>query len=698
MLVRSTSASYRARLFPDLPMSLLASLSLAVGVGIIYFTAARLSLALLTKPDGVAVFWPAAGVAAGILVGVGPFARLPVIVGVATATIVANLLGDRNIWSAIVFAACNAAEALLVATLIHRFFGLPFSLDRLHHALGFIAVTIFSTAISGIGGTLGYVFFHASSTPSLTIWQHWFSSDTIGVIAIAPVLLELTSARELPSRGEIIEGSLALGLVTALSAALVHFPSEAWAIEVTIASMFPLFLWIAARCRPAFSAIAILVFALTIVWATTFEIGIFGDLETPASERILTAQFSILVLALCALVLAALFAERRHLVAELRHALQVASDADRAKTSFLAAASHDLRQPLQTLNFLQASLRKQVHGNESRTLIAQIDHTVNVMNGMLLSLLDINRIEAGILRPSISDFPVNALFAPLAADFLEPAMDKGLKLRMVKSRLWIRSDRRMLDEMMRNLLSNAVRYTDEGRILIGCRRVDNKVRIEVWDSGVGIMGEDIPRIFEEHYQAPRAAHLGGFGLGLAIVQRMAKTLDHRVDVKSTPGRGSGFSIEVELGHPDRMAAQEHASGTTDSPALAGTVLLIEDEGGVRLAFTSLLESYGLDVIAVATADQALRCVAEGRVPHLVISDYNLPGKMNGIESIKALRKVLRREVPAIVVTGDTRTEVINMIKAHGVGLIVKPARAEDVLKLLSSSVAIRDLPAPFHAA
>ncbi len=165
---------------------------------------------------------------------------------------------------------------------------------------------------------------------------------------------------------KLFEGSLALGLVAALSAALVHLPSEAWAVEVTIGSLFPLFLWIAARCRPAFTAVAILIFALTIVWATTFGIGIFGNLEPSASERILAAQFSILALALCALVLAAFFAERRHLVPELRaRALQAASEADRAKTSFLAAASHDLRQPLQTLNLLQAALRPQVHGTKA---------------------------------------------------------------------------------------------------------------------------------------------------------------------------------------------------------------------------------------------------------------------------------------------------------------------------------------------
>ncbi len=694
MFVDWSTPGRRDVLLPSLLPRLVRALGLAVGVGIAYFLAARLSLELLTKPDGVAVFWPAAGVAAGVLIGMGRSARLPVVAGVIGATVAANMLGDRNIWSAIVFALCNAGEALLVATLIDRFFGLPFGLDRLHHVIGLIAAALVATAISGIGGTLGYVFFHTTAPP-LTIWQHWFTSDAIGVIAVAPLLLELFSAaRDPPSRGELFEGSLALAVVTALSVVVTRLPNEAWAVEITIAAPLPLFLWIAARCRPVFAATAIFIFALTIVWTTTFGIGAFGNPDLAVSERILLAQFSILVQSLCALVLAALFAERRRHIADLldnqtrlRAALKAAREADQAKTSFLAAASHDLRQPLQTLTLLQAALRPEVHDDKACSLLAQMDRAVDVMNGMLISLLDINRLEAGILRPSIKDFSATELFDSLAADFLKPAQEKGLEWRIVRSGLWLRTDRQMLEEMLRNLLSNAIRYTDHGRILVGCRRVADSARIQVWDSGVGISGEDIPKIFEEHYQAPRTAQLGGFGLGLAIVQRLAKMLGHRVDVISTPGKGSGFSIEVPLGPPD-LVTQERGAAATADVALSGTVLLIEDEGGVRLAFSSFLRSYGLDVIAVGTAEQALRCVAGGMIPDLIVSDYNLPGKMNGVETIKALRKTLVRDIPAIVVTGDTRKEILDGIALHHIGIVVKPAQADEILKIVTSLVPV----------
>jgi CheY-like chemotaxis protein len=367
--------------------------------------------------------------------------------------------------------------------------------------------------------------------------------------------------------------------------------------------------------------------------------------------------------------------------------LKAAREADQAKTSFLAAASHDLRQPLQTLTLLQAALRPEVHDDKACSLLAQMDRAVDVMNGMLISLLDINRLEAGILRPSIKDFSATELFDSLAADFLKPAQEKGLEWRIVRSGLWLRTDRQMLEEMLRNLLSNAIRYTDHGRILVGCRRVADSARIQVWDSGVGISGEDIPKIFEEHYQAPRTAQLGGFGLGLAIVQRLAKMLGHRVDVISTPGKGSGFSIEVPLGPPD-LVTQERGAAATADVALSGTVLLIEDEGGVRLAFSSFLRSYGLDVIAVGTAEQALRCVAGGMIPDLIVSDYNLPGKMNGVETIKALRKTLVRDIPAIVVTGDTRKEILDGIALHHIGIVVRPAQADEILKIVTSLVPV----------
>jgi PAS domain S-box-containing protein len=287
-------------------------IGLAVSVTIGYFLAARLSLALLTKPDGVAVFWPAAGVATGTLIALGPTARLPVVAGAMAATIVANLLGDRNIWSAIVFAVSNACEAVLVAGLIEHYVGSAFSLGRLRHVLGLLAATIVGTAVSGIGGTFGYVLFHNSTATILTIWHHWFASDALGILTFAPLLIGLFSAvRHPPPRREVVEGVGALVALSMLNGLIIFLPREPGASVALVVLLFPLLLWLAARCRPVFSAAAAFIVALAIVWTTTFGIGIFGDPNVPMAERILAAQGGILTVSLCAFVLAALFSEQR---------------------------------------------------------------------------------------------------------------------------------------------------------------------------------------------------------------------------------------------------------------------------------------------------------------------------------------------------------------------------------------------------
>jgi PAS domain S-box-containing protein len=290
----------------------ISAIGLAVAVGIAYFLAARLSLSLLTKPDGVAVFWPASGVAAGVLIALGPGARWPVTIGAMAATIVANLLGDRTFAGAITFALCNAGEAILMAGLIERQFGSDFSLDRLRHVLGLLAAAVFGAAVSGVGGVLGFKLFHGSTAPTLTIWLHWFASDALGMVTVAPLLIGIAAAvRDPPPQSEVIEGALALVAITMMSALVIFLPREPWATVVPIALLFPLLLWLAARCGPAFAAAAAFIVALTIVWTTTFGIGYFGDPDLPIADRILGAQAGILTTSLCTLVLAALFAERR---------------------------------------------------------------------------------------------------------------------------------------------------------------------------------------------------------------------------------------------------------------------------------------------------------------------------------------------------------------------------------------------------
>jgi PAS domain S-box-containing protein len=301
----------KTRANPVLPW--IYAIGLAFAVGIAYFLAAKLGLALPTKPDGVAPFWPAAGVSSGVLIALGRDARLPVTVGAIVATIIANLMGDRNVWSATAFALCNAGEALFTAWQIEHYFGPRFSLDGLRNVLGLLGAAVRSTAASGIGGTVAYKLFHSPAVPIWTTWEHWFVSDAVGIITVAPLVIGLAeTVRDPPQRNEMIEGIVALVALAAVTVIIVSLPPEPWETVVPVALLFPILLWVAARCRTVFAAAAAFVVSLTIVWTITFSIGHFGDPALPIDDRILNAQAAILGVALCIYVLAALFAERRH--------------------------------------------------------------------------------------------------------------------------------------------------------------------------------------------------------------------------------------------------------------------------------------------------------------------------------------------------------------------------------------------------
>ncbi len=311
----------RTRADPTLPR--IGATGLAIAVGIAYFFAAQLSLALLAEPDGVAVFWPAAGVSSGVLIVLGRDARLPVAGGAMVATIVANLMGDRNVWSATAFALCNAGEALLAAWLIERYFGSGFSLDRLRNVLGLLAAAVVATAASGVGGTVAYRLFHSPTAPLWTTWQHWFASDAVGIITVAPLAIGLAKAlREPPPRNEIFEGVVALvALAVVMTVIIVLLPPEPWQTVRPAALLLPILLWLTARCRPVFAAAAAFIVSLTTVWTITFGIGHFGDPGLPIGDRILDAQAAIVAFTLYAYVLAALFAERRQSETRLQEAL-----------------------------------------------------------------------------------------------------------------------------------------------------------------------------------------------------------------------------------------------------------------------------------------------------------------------------------------------------------------------------------------
>src|SRR5712671_5925844 len=295
-MLQNLSQEVHRRTRADTTLPWIGAIGLAIAVGIAYFVAAHLSLALLAKPDGVAVFWPAAGVSSGVLIALGREARLPVTSGVMVATIIANLMGDRNVWSATAFAFCNAGEALLAAWLIERYFGSGFTLDRLRNVLGLLAAAVVATAASGIGGMVSFKLFHSPTAPMWTTWQHWFASDGVGIITVAPLVIGLAEAlRNPPPRNEIIEGVAALVALAVMTVTIVSLPPEQRWTVIPVALLFPVLLWITARCQPVFAAAAAFIVSLTIVWTVTFGIGHFGDPALRVGESILGTKGAILV-------------------------------------------------------------------------------------------------------------------------------------------------------------------------------------------------------------------------------------------------------------------------------------------------------------------------------------------------------------------------------------------------------------------
>jgi PAS domain S-box-containing protein len=313
-----------------------ASIALAVAVCVAYFLAARLSLFLQTQPDGVAVFWPAAGVSSGILIALGRDVRWPVAVvwwsvaiGVIAATIAANLADDRTIWASSAFALCNAGEALLVAWLIKFCVGRDFTLNRMRHVAVFLGAAAVGTAISGVGGALAYKLFHSSDVPALITWRHWFASDAMGIVTVAPLIVGLVSLVRIPTpRRELVEGILGIAAVAATTGVIIFLlPQMWWELVVPVELLFPLVLWLSARCRLVFTSAAIFVISVAIVGAVTFDLGNFGKVGPTTEARIWGSQAGILGVTLFALLVAAVFAERRQQAVVVRAVLNTVEEA-----------------------------------------------------------------------------------------------------------------------------------------------------------------------------------------------------------------------------------------------------------------------------------------------------------------------------------------------------------------------------------
>ncbi len=357
----------------------------------------------------------------------------------------------------------------------------------------------------------------------------------------------------------------------------------------------------------------------------------------------------------------------------LEAARMEAEAANAAKSRFLAAASHDLRQPLQTLALLQALLAEAVTGEKARSLVARQDTTLSTVTGMLDALLDINEIEAGAVQPVVSVFAIDGLLGRLRDEFTYHAEAKGIRLRVVPCTQQVRSDPKLLEQVLRNLLSNAIKYTQEGRVLLGCRRRGGALAIEVWDTGIGIGDADLATIFEEYYQVGNAARQRsrGLGLGLSIVKRLGAVLGHPVRVLSRLGHGSGFSVELpRLAPPEQAPSPAARAGAAARGARLG-ILVVEDDPDLAEMLGALLRSEGHEVTTAPDGPHAMRLVARA-TPDLVLADYNLPNGPNGLELANLIRAAAGRTLPAIILTGDISNATLRAVGAGGCAVLHKP--------------------------
>ena len=398
--------------------------------------------------------------------------------------------------------------------------------------------------------------------------------------------------------------------------------------------------------------------------------------------------------------------EKRLTTEAMETAKRQAQLANVAKSRFLAAASHDLRQPLQTLALLQGLLAKTLKGEKAQKLITRFDETLSAMSAMLNALLDINEIEAGTVRAEMVTFPLNDLFDRLREEFGYRAHSQRLKLRVVPCSLSIHSDPVLIEQILRNLLSNALKYTERGKVLLGCRRREGKLSIEVWDTGIGIPNDELQAIFEEYHQVANAARerSRGLGLGLSIVKRLGILLDHRISVRSRLGKGSAFAIEVTL--PASVAATRREKlrprrgrPPSEDAHRTGTILVVEDDPEVRELLELILNDEGHRPAAASDGATALKLVAREAVnPDVILADYNLPNGMNGLEIAAKLRERLQRQIPVIILTGDISTSTLRDISVQNCIQLNKPVKLKELTQVIQRLLPPEKAKVPLRAA
>ena len=370
----------------------------------------------------------------------------------------------------------------------------------------------------------------------------------------------------------------------------------------------------------------------------------------------------------------------------LQNAKIDAERANKAKSLFLASASHDLRQPLNAMQMYIAALQSKVKDKEILRIIEDIN-SVSISTARLLNaLLDVSELEVGAIKPRFESFSVNNMLISIFQSFLPLAKDKGLNFRVVPSSLYVRSDPALLERILGNFMSNAIRYTNKGSVLIGCRKRGDKVVIEVWDTGCGISDDQMSLIYEDFYQIENKERDRGkgLGLGLALAKRLSESLEHKIVSKSTFGSGSCFSVLVNIG--EKTVDENQDESFMNIMNLSGVnILLVEDDMDVLKATKQLLESWGCKVKTARNKDEVMNLIKENPYdnPDIILADNRLPGDASGIDITYLIQEKLQASIPCVIMTGDVERNHVQSIIDKGFPVLLKPIQPAKFRAMLS---------------
>jgi signal transduction histidine kinase/CheY-like chemotaxis protein len=514
---------------------------------------------------------------------------------------------------------------------------------------------------------------------------------------VAPIVLLVIAATYIERLQKYWQSGAMVAMVTfglGTPAMLQYLPAEAMRVILPLgAQVVLLYTFCAVKLRFVYAMAVSLAIVAVCVWLA------FGPWAFPRDTRVIMSLFLCAWLATGGAVCYLLerfsrldFLRRREITAlseQLDAEKHVAVVANQSKTRFIATASHDLRQPLHAVGLLIDVLRERLAPGEDRRLAERVHQAVRLLEDQFNGLLDISRLDSGEIHIARSRFPMARLAGTLRTKFAPLAEGKGLRLSIEDTGLWLESDPLVLERILANLVDNAIKYTARGSVTVEASAQGDVVRIAVTDTGCGIPAELKERVFDEFFRIGGAAgeDTRGLGIGLAIVRRMAALLSHPLDVRSTVGAGTRFTIDVPKAssEDDVRAAQSRDRDAGEDELRGSFVLVMDDERQVRDAMAMLLDMWGCNVLCVAGGAEAVEAMQEHlRDPDLVVCDYRLGGKETGLDAIDAVRAAAGRDIPAIILTGDVGAVDPDHIRLRGLALAYKPIHGDSLRRLMAA--------------